>query len=112
MPPRACRSLGFDADRDRGGFERETRFAQLAGGAVGSPCGDETFFIVERGSAQRLPNGNTFMAIADVGELREVTPAGEIVWRFMDTKHLTNGRIWTLARVRRYSKQFIDAPRF
>ena len=33
------------------------------------------------GDAQRLPNGNTLVVYSDTGEMREVTPDGEVVQR-------------------------------
>lgn len=33
------------------------------------------------GQARRLPNGNTFINFGGIGEIREVTPAGEVVWQ-------------------------------
>jgi len=44
----------------------------------------ESFYSRTRGSNQRLPNGNTFIAESDSGRLFEVTPAGEIVWEFLN----------------------------
>ncbi len=44
----------------------------------------ESFFSPTRGSNQRLPNGNTFIAESDSGRLFEVTPSGEIVWEFLN----------------------------
>ncbi len=38
------------------------------------------FFSALRGSAQRMPNGNTLIAETDVGRVFEVTTDGEIVW--------------------------------
>lgn len=36
--------------------------------------------VAERASAQRLPNGNTLVTWASLGEVVEVTPMGELVW--------------------------------
>lgn len=33
--------------------------------------------------AERLPNGNTIMCSGTVGEFREVTPAGKVVWKYV-----------------------------
>ncbi len=43
----------------------------------------ESFFTVGRGSAQRLPNGNTLLAESDRGRALEVTADGRIVWEFI-----------------------------
>ena len=59
------------------------------------------FFSFSWGSVQRLPNGNTLSLDGNRGRLFEVTPAGEIVWeyvngfmgmfRFADMKRLETG---------------------
>jgi len=41
------------------------------------------FFSSSWGSAQRLPNGNTFSLDCHKGRLFEVTPYGEIVWEYI-----------------------------
>jgi hypothetical protein len=46
------------------------------------PAGD--FFSSFRGSAQRLPNGNTLICESDEGRVFEVTPDGEIVWTWLN----------------------------
>lgn len=33
------------------------------------------------GQARRLPNGNTFINFGGIGEMREVTPSGDIAWQ-------------------------------
>ncbi len=42
------------------------------------------FFSFSWGSAQRLPNGNTFSLDGNRGRLFEVTPSGEIVWEYVN----------------------------
>lgn len=42
----------------------------------------ESFFSETRGSAQRLPNGNTLITESHKGRVFEVTPEKEIVWEF------------------------------
>lgn len=42
------------------------------------------FFTPFMGSAQRLKGGNTFIAEAAFGRMFEVTPAGEIVWEYVN----------------------------
>ena len=37
-----------------------------------------------QGAAQRLPNGNTLVTSTQQGHLFEVTPAGEVVWEFVN----------------------------
>ena len=48
----------------------------------GSP--PESFFSKWRGSAQRLPNGNTLILESDRGRAFEVTPDKEIVWEWLN----------------------------
>jgi hypothetical protein len=42
----------------------------------------ESFFTPEKGSSQRLPNGNTFICEGDRGRCFEITRNGEIVWEW------------------------------
>lgn len=42
------------------------------------------FFSPTWGSIQRLPNGNTLSLDANTGRLFEITPAGEIVWEYIN----------------------------
>jgi len=44
----------------------------------------EEFFSDRRGAAQRLDNGNTLITESDRGRVFEVTPAGEIVWTWLN----------------------------
>jgi len=44
----------------------------------------EDFFSHSRGAAQRLDNGNTLITESDRGRVFEVTPKGEIVWRWQN----------------------------
>lgn len=43
----------------------------------------QDFFTRSKGSAQRLPNGNTLIAESDAGRAFEITPDGDIVWEFL-----------------------------
>ncbi len=43
-----------------------------------------SFFSTGISSAQRLPNGNTFICEGRTGRLFEVTRAAEIVWEFVN----------------------------
>jgi hypothetical protein len=45
----------------------------------------QSFFSASRGSAQRLPNGNTLITDSVRGRVFEVTHAGKIVWEFFET---------------------------
>jgi len=60
------------------------------------------FFSATRGSNQRLPNGNTLITESDTGYVIEVTPRGEIVWRFANPAVDPDGTrhaIWRMTRV-------------
>jgi len=71
----------------------------------------ESFFSPSRGSNQRLPNGNTFIADSDNGRLFEVTYQGEIVWEFFTPDLTKSGRRMPLYRTIRYSTELIDELR-
>jgi len=45
----------------------------------------ESFYSSEISGAHRLPNGNTLICAGCVGNFLEVTPAGEIVWRYANS---------------------------
>lgn len=42
----------------------------------------DVFFSASRGTAQRLPNGNTLVTESDRGRVFEITEGGETVWEF------------------------------
>jgi hypothetical protein len=44
----------------------------------------ESFYSYQKGSAQRLPNGNTLICEGDEGRVFEVTNNGEIVWAWLN----------------------------
>jgi len=69
------------------------------------------FFSKNRGSNQRLPNGNTLIADSDSGRAFEVTPGGEIVWEFLVPYRSDDGHRATLERIHRYPRSEIDALR-
>ncbi len=70
-----------------------------------------SFFSPTRGSNQRLPNGNTFVAESDSGRLFEVTPDGEIVWEFLNPDRTRNNRRQPIYRSIRYGKQEVELSR-
>jgi hypothetical protein len=49
-------------------------------------------FSLDMGGAQRLPNGNTLICVADTGAFMEVTPTGALVWEYVQPVSL-NGVI-------------------
>ena len=67
----------------------------------------ESFFSPTRGSNQRLPNGNTFIADSDNGRLFEVTTEGEIVWEFLNPDVTKAGKRMPLYRSMRHSTEFV-----
>ena len=42
------------------------------------------FYTFSRGSAQRLPNGNTLICVSDKARAFEVTPEGEVAWKWQN----------------------------
>lgn len=67
-----------------------------------------SFYSPSRGSNERLPNGNTFIAESDSGRMFEVTPGGEIVWEFLNPDRRRNGGRMALYRVCRYPRELVD----
>jgi hypothetical protein len=64
-----------------------------------------------RGSAQRLPNGNTLVTESDRGYVFEVSPDHDIVWRFANPDIRDNGlriAIWRMTRYGRDELTFLN----
>jgi len=61
----------------------------------------QTFFSKDRGSSQRLPNGDTLICESQRGHAFEVTPRGETVWEFWNPDFLGGARrrIYRLTRL-------------
>ncbi len=61
----------------------------------------EGFFTKERGSCQRLPNGNTLILESQRGRAFEVTSTGEIVWEYWnpELRDERRRRIYRLLRI-------------
>lgn len=70
---------------------------------------DRPFFTRLLGSSQRLPNGNTLIAESEAGTVFEVTPAGEIVWRFVNPGE-TGGKIAVIPEMHRYPPGYFTGP--
>lgn len=70
---------------------------------------DDDFFSRSRGSAQRLPNGNTLITESDPGYAFEVTPEGEVVWRFANPEISDDERtaMWRMTRVDPAALEFL-----
>jgi hypothetical protein len=59
-------------------------------------------YTASRGSAQRLPNGNTLVAESDRGHAFEVTPDGDVVWDWWNPHRDAAGRPATIIRMTRH----------
>jgi hypothetical protein len=66
----------------------------------------EDFYSHARGSAQRLPNGNTLICESDRGRAFEVTPEGEMVWLW-NNPAIQSGRRLTVYRMTRLSNDIV-----
>jgi hypothetical protein len=72
---------------------------------AGVPPG--SFYSFSRGSAQRLPNGNTLICEGDEGRVFEVNPEGKIVWKWLNTT-TPEGHREQVYRMERISPDRID----
>jgi hypothetical protein len=68
----------------------------------------ESFFAKIRGSAQRMPNGNTLITDSNNGHVFEVTKEGEIVWEFWNPDFDKKGRRKVIYRMMRLEQSFLD----
>lgn len=68
----------------------------------------ESFYSAALGGAQRLPNGNTLIANSHHGEAFEVTPEGEIVWRFLTPHKNPRGQRAAIVRMKRYDEALVE----
>ncbi len=66
------------------------------------------FYTKGRGSAQRLPNGNTLIAESNSGRAFEVTPDGEIVWDYRHPHLDEAGHRATIIRLYRYETELVE----
>jgi hypothetical protein len=71
----------------------------------GAPPDD--FFSNRRGAAQRLDNGNTLITESDRGRVFEITPAGEIVWTWLNPVR-KKGRRQTVYRMLRLPGTLVE----
>jgi hypothetical protein len=65
------------------------------------------FYTRTRGSAQRLPNGNTLICEGNRGRCFEVTREGEIVWQWINPMEKDGHRV-QVYRMMRYAPGFIE----
>lgn len=68
----------------------------------------DDFFSEARGSAQRLPNGNTLITESDSGWVFEVDREGRIVWSFANPDVDESGNRGAIYRMTRYAPE--DLP--
>lgn len=67
----------------------------------------EAFFTAQKGSAQRLPNGNTLICEGDAGRVFEVTSGGETVWEWYNPLMEEGGRV-QVYRMMRYPPHMVN----
>ena len=67
-----------------------------------------SFYTLSKGSAQRLPNGNTLAVESDRGRAIEVTPAGDIVWQFVCPHYVSPGNRAAIVHMERFPVAFVD----
>ena len=72
----------------------------------GDPPG--TFYTYEKGSAQRLPNGNTLISEGNEGRAFEVTRTGEIVWEWLNPEIGKRRRV-QIYRMERLLSETVEA---
>jgi hypothetical protein len=68
----------------------------------------EEFYTKSRGSAQRLPNGNTLIAESDRGHAFEVTPEGDVVWDWWNPHRDRSGHPATIIRMTRHPAALVE----
>lgn len=74
----------YDNGRNRGytrAIEIDPSTQEIVWEYNGTP--ERSLFSGRRGSAQRLPNGNTLIAESDRGRIIEVTTTGDVVWEYL-----------------------------
>lgn len=71
-----------------------------------------SFFSHYISSAQRQPNGNTLICEGANGRIFEVTPAGEIVWEYVNPFPNLTGKIpnSTIYRAAKVSENWLKKP--
>jgi hypothetical protein len=67
----------------------------------------ESFYSFEKGSAQRLAGGNTLICDGDNGRAFEVTPAGEVVWEWLNPV-MKNGHRVQVYRMTRLTPEEVE----
>jgi hypothetical protein len=65
------------------------------------------FYTFEKGSAQRLPNGNTLISEGNDGRVFEVTQTGNIVWEWLNPETGKRRRV-QIYRMERLSAELVE----
>jgi outer membrane protein assembly factor BamB len=73
---------------------------------VGNP--PQAFYSFSKGSAQRLPNGNTLICDSDNGRALEVTAEGETVWEWYNPAETEDGKRIVVYRMTRLSPESVE----
>jgi hypothetical protein len=67
----------------------------------------EDFYSYTRGSAQRLPNGNTLICESGRGKAFEITEDGQMVWEWLNPE-IHDGRRAQVYRMMRLSPEMVE----
>jgi hypothetical protein len=91
------------------GWSRAIELDPLTGKIVWEYKADppNAFYSGSKGSAQRLPNGNTLLAESDRGRAIEVDPEGRTVWEFICPHRLNRRMRAAIARIVLYPPEFV-----
>jgi hypothetical protein len=91
------------------GFSRVLEVNPLTGSVEWEYEADppESFYTYEKGSAQRLPNGNTLICEGDEGRAFEITRGGEIVWDWLNPETRKDRRV-QVYRMMRLSPESVE----
>jgi outer membrane protein assembly factor BamB len=69
---------------------------------------DASFFSQVRGSCQRLANGNTLICVSEKGYALEVTPEGEVAWKYVIPATTGGNRRETILRMTRFNPHELE----
>jgi hypothetical protein len=67
----------------------------------------ESFYTYNKGSSQRLPNGNTLICEGNDGRVFEVCKSGEIVWEWLNPM-IEDGRRVQVYRMLRFAPEVVE----
>jgi hypothetical protein len=91
------------------GYSRVLEIEPASGKIVWEYVADppKSFFTPQKGSAQRLPNGNTLICEGDRGRTFEVTADGETVWEWYNPITVDEKRV-QVYRMMRYPVEMVE----